>query len=189
MDQKEKWNSRYQERLSDLKKPTPNSRLTNLSYYLKGGIALDLACGLGGNSMFLAEHHYDVHALDISDIAINYIKEQAAKQKLPIDPMQCDLADLDTLNLNLKKEFFDLVVITYYLDRNILPYVKTLIKENGYVFMETFYLSKEDHNGHISNQFKLQPQELLHEFSDWKVLYYEENEQDGRQTIFCQKNL
>ena len=187
MDHKEKWNSKYQERLSDLKKPNPNSRLINLSYYLKGGLALDLACGLGGNSMFLAEHHYDVHALDISDIAINYLNEQAAKEKLSIHTMQCDLTNLDSLNLI--KEIYDLAVITYYLDRSIFPYVKTLIKKNGYVFMETFYLSMEDQNGQISSQYKLQPQELLREFTDWRILYYEENEQEGRQTIFCQKPL
>jgi tellurite methyltransferase len=50
--------------------------------------------------------------------------------------------------------------------------------------METFYLSPKNENQGVSNHYKLQPGELLADFSDWKVLFYEENEQEGRQTIF-----
>ncbi|WP_077212980.1 class I SAM-dependent methyltransferase [Bacillus dakarensis] len=186
MNSREKWNGKYQERLNDFKQPNPNTRLTNLSNYLKGGFALDLACGLGGNSLFLAGQGYAVDAIDISDVAITYLKEHTEVQNLSITAKQCDLTNLDSLNF--QNEFYDLAVITYYLDRKIFPYLKTLIKENGYIFIETFYLAEENKNEHISNEYKLQPQELLREFSDWLILYYEENEQDGRQTIFCKKS-
>jgi tellurite methyltransferase len=179
-----KWNTKYKEQLEQKKSPLANQRLENLSLYLKGGRALDIACGLGGNSLFLAKMNYQVQAVDISDIAITYIQEQAAKHNLTIDPQKCDLTDLN--KLQWPSDSFNLVVITYYLDRELFPTVKRIIAENGYFFMETYFQSPQN-NQKISNQYKLRPRELLSEFEDWKILFYEENEQEGRQTIFCQK--
>jgi tellurite methyltransferase len=185
MDARVKWNSKYKERLNDVTVPEPNTRLKNLAPYLMGGTALDLACGLGGNSLFLAQLNYNVDAIDLSDVAVNYLQQLATEQRLSIHPRLEDLTEMDSLQL--KKNSFDLVVITYYLDRALFPLVKSLIKDNGYFFMETYYLSPNTDNLGVSNQYKLQPGELLEEFRDWNVLYYEENQQDGRQTIFCEK--
>lgn len=185
MDSKTKWNMKYQERLEGLNEPVPNLRLTNHAAYLNGGTALDLACGLGGNSLFLARRNYQVEALDISDIAINYLQEQAEKDNLKIQPRVCDLTDLK--NLNWTNDSFNIVVISYYLDRSLFSFVKSIIKEGGFLFMETFYQLPQTENQGVSAQYKLEPKELLAEFGDWNVLFFEENKQEGRQTIFCQK--
>jgi tellurite methyltransferase len=180
-----KWNTKHKDRLDQLKESQPNPRLKNLSAYLNGGTALDLACGLGGNSLFLARMNYQVEAIDISDVAITYIQEQAEKNQLNIQPRVGDLTELT--NLHWQDSTFNLIVISYYLDRLLFPVVKSLINEEGYLFMETFYQSAQKENQGISNQYKLQPKELLAEFGDWTVLFFEENEQEGWQTIFCQK--
>ncbi|WP_318502451.1 class I SAM-dependent methyltransferase [Bacillus sp. T3] len=185
MNSKSKWNKKYQERVVNLPKLTPNGRLTNLSPYLKGGLALDLACGLGANSLFLAQSNYEVQAIDLSDVAVNYLNEQAREQSLPIKVKVCDLTDKN--ELHFKQEKFDLVVITYYLDRSLFPLVKMTVKQGGYFFMETYFVSAENNNREISDHYKLLPNELLMEFGNWSVLFYEENEQEGRQTIFCRK--
>jgi SAM-dependent methyltransferase len=183
MDTRTKWNTKHRGQLEQKKEPTANPRLVNLSSYLTGGRALDIACGLGGNSLFLAKMNYQVQAVDLSDIAITYIQEQRAKRKLSIDTQKCDLTDIN--NLKWPSDSCNLVVITYYLDRELFPIVKRIVAENGYFFMETYFQSPQD-NQNISNKFKLKPQELLSEFHDWKLLFYEENEHEGRQTIFCQ---
>ncbi|SMQ81416.1 Tellurite resistance protein TehB [Bacillus sp. OV166] len=185
MNLKNKWNRKYKERINQLEAPMPNERLAILSPYFTGGSALDLACGLGGNSLFLARLNFQVQAIDISDVAVNYLEEIAGKQKLAIFPRLCDMTDMTHLNLN--NSSFSLIVITYYLDRSLFPLVKSVVKDNGYFFMETFYKSPKKESQGVSDQYKLQPGELLAEFSDWKVLFYEENEHEGRQTIFCQK--
>ena len=185
MNTRNKWNEKHMERISLLKDPAPNPRLKNLSAYLSGGNALDLACGLGGNSFFLARMNYQVQAIDISDVAINSIQEQASKYNLKIHPQVIDLTELT--NLNWENSPFSLVIISYYLDRSLFPIVKSIIKEDGYLFMETFYQSPLDENQGVSNQYKLHPKELLTEFADWTVLYFEENDQEGWQSIFCQK--
>ncbi|WP_413298991.1 methyltransferase domain-containing protein [Bacillus sp. 1P10SD] len=185
MNSRMKWNSKHKERLDQQRPTEPNSRLKDLPAYLTGGRALDLACGLGGNSFFLARLNYEVEAIDISDFAIHYIQEQVSRDNLTIHPKVCDLTELK--NQHWCNQSFDLVVITYFLDHSLFPIVKTLVKQDGYFFMETFYQSPLDGNQGVSNQYKLQPKELLTEFSDWKVLLFEENEHEGRQTIFCQK--
>ncbi|AZU62257.1 class I SAM-dependent methyltransferase [Neobacillus mesonae] len=186
MDDKTKWNEKYNKRLNDEPvEPEPNRRLKDRVSFFSGGTALDIACGLGGNSILLAEHNFHVQAIDISDVAIKYVQEQAEKKQLPIDTRIYDLTKLN--KLNWKDQSFDIVVITYYLDRALFPIVKSVIKENGYFFMETYYLTPEKEGKGVSNQYKLQPKELQTEFADWTIHYFEENEQEGRQTIFCQK--
>jgi tellurite methyltransferase len=187
MDSKTKWNSKYLERLIQPEQPKHNPRLGNLAAGLRGGAALDLACGLGGNSLFLAELGFEVEALDISDVAVQHVQEQAAKRELPINARAADLTELNSHTFT--KDSFDLIVITYYLDRALFPLVKSLVKESGHIFMETFYQSHHIENQKVSNQYKLRPKELLSEFQDWKILNYEENEKDGVQTLFCQKLL
>lgn len=184
MDAKDKWNRKYKDRLNNHGAPEPNERLLRIAKYLNGGAAIDYAAGLGGNSLFLAEKGYDMTAIDISDVAINFIKDQADLRNLKID---AKLADLTKESTTLTSEKFDLAIITYYLDRSLFPLVKQVIKEDGYLFYETFYKNGAAGNGHVSNQYKLDSNELLNQFRKWKVLFFEECEEEGRQTIFCQK--
>lgn len=178
---------KHKERLEELKDPAVNPRLMNLSAYLNGDTALDIACGLGANSLFLARMNYQVEAIDISDVAINFVLEHTRKNGLKIHPWVCDLTELD--RVEWQNHSFNLVVMTYYLDRSLFPIVKSLVQENGYFFMETFYQTPQKQNTGISNQYRLQSNELLAEFSGWKILFFEENEQEERQTIFCQKTV
>lgn len=185
MNSKLKWDSKHMERIKQLEEPAPNPRLIKLASYLSGGNALDLACGLGGNSLFLAQKDYKVQAIDISEVAITYIQEQAAKKALSIDARMADLTVLD--HFSWDNQSFDMIVVTNYLDRKLYPYLKKILKKSGYFFMETYYQSPDAENQEISTQYKLMPKELLNEFGDWQILYYEENEHAGRQTIFCRK--
>jgi tellurite methyltransferase len=186
MDTKKKWNEKYKNRLHTSDISSVNQRLKYLSSYLQGGTALDIACGLGANSLFLGQLGYRVKALDISDVAISYVQEQAKNKQLNnIEPFIADLTDWDSLAI--KKDSLDLVIMTYYLDRSIFNSIKPIIKRKGYFFMETFYMSTKHENQGISSQYKLKSKELLSEFNDWEILFYEENEWEGRQTIFCSK--
>lgn len=185
MNTEDKWNKKHIERIASQKAPTPNPRLTQQSDYFRGGTALELACGLGGNSLYLARNHYQVQAIDISEVAIAFLKERVAEERLNVQAEVGDLTELS--DLQWLNHIFDLVVITYYLNRELFPIVKDRIKKDGYFFMETYYQSPKAESQKVSNRFKLQPKELLAEFDDWNILFFEEDSQVGRQTIFCQK--
>ncbi|SES31510.1 methyltransferase domain-containing protein [Salipaludibacillus aurantiacus] len=184
MDSKNKWNSKHADRIEQQKQKEPNPRLVKLAPYFTGGAAVDLACGLGANSVFLAKLNYKVLALDISDVAISHVKELADKEKLSIDVHTRDLTQLKQSDLEVNSA--DMAVVTYYLDRLMFPYIKSMIRKNGFIFIETYYVSAAG-NGKVSDKYKLQPGELLSEFKNWHILFYEENEQEGRQTIFARK--
>ncbi|RHW35728.1 class I SAM-dependent methyltransferase [Neobacillus notoginsengisoli] len=186
MNAKEKWEQKHQDRLTTMAEPMPNERLKYLAPSLNGGTALDLACGLGGNSLFLAEGGYEVQAVDLSETAVKYVGEQAERRGLKVYPSVRDLTELKSLPF--AKESFDLVVITYYLDRRLFPYVKSLLKDGGCFFMETYFDSPKAGTEKVSSQFRLKSNELLEHFNGWKVLYFEENDLEGRQTIFCWKD-
>lgn len=185
MDSKKKWNEKYIARLNESEAIAANERLLKLSPIFQGGLALDFACGLGANSIHLAKLGYQVDAYDISDVAINHLKERIDADNLAIYPKVYDLENVKSLNIN--ENNFDVVVITYYLDREVFPLMKSIVKKGGYFFMETFYASPTAKKEGVSDKFKLRSQELLTIFSDWQIIFYEENEEEGRQTILVRK--
>src|SRR3972149_11348435 len=50
--------------------------------FVKKGKALDLCCGAGTNTVYLAEKGFEVTGMDISPTAIEYAKKKAEKTKL-----------------------------------------------------------------------------------------------------------
>ncbi len=66
-----KWNRKFRE------KPKRQPVCPVVEKYWReapSGKALDLACGLGRNSLFLAEHGMTVDAVDISDVALDRLE-------------------------------------------------------------------------------------------------------------------
>jgi cyclopropane fatty-acyl-phospholipid synthase-like methyltransferase len=71
---------------------------------LRPGRALDLGCGSGAFSVFLAQHGYQVTALDFIPKALEMTRQSAAAEKVELN---CVLADLLEWN---SEEQFDLVL-------------------------------------------------------------------------------
>src|SRR3972149_12072790 len=64
----------------------PRKTLVDLieSGKIKQGKALDICCGAGTNTVYLAERGFEVSALDISKQAIKFAKQKAGKTKIEI---------------------------------------------------------------------------------------------------------
>jgi ubiquinone/menaquinone biosynthesis C-methylase UbiE len=71
---------------------------------IKRGKVLDLCCGAGTNTVYLAEKGFEVTAIDISRKAIAYAKEKAGHANVKIDFMIQSFVDL-----SFKDEKFDFV--------------------------------------------------------------------------------
>ncbi len=61
---------------------------------LPSGKALDLCCGAGTNTVYLAQNEFDVTAIDISKTAIEIAHKKAAKAKVNIDFLAESFIDL-----------------------------------------------------------------------------------------------
>lgn len=80
-------------------------QLTESSYFtklinknkIKPCFALDLGCGIGAKSIYLAKKGFDVIGVDISKTAIRYAKENAKKAKVKINFITADATDLSFL--------------------------------------------------------------------------------------------
>lgn len=85
------WNSRYAER-DRIWSGRPNAALVDAVAPLAPGRVLDLGCGEGGDSVWLAEHGWTVSGLDVSATALDRARTEAESRGLAIDWVLADLA-------------------------------------------------------------------------------------------------
>ena len=163
LEDKEKWNKKYSQENFPWQDA---SKIVKEFYSLAPkGKALDLACELGRNSIFLAEKGFYVDAVDISDIALKNLKN-----KKNINPVE---ADLDFYNIEQNK--YSLIVNINYLNRRLIPQIKEGLIKGGVVIFETFVLCNEKGVFQPKNKdFLLRKNELIHLFLDMQIVFYSE---------------
>ncbi|HJW65927.1 MAG TPA: class I SAM-dependent methyltransferase [Candidatus Bathyarchaeia archaeon] len=88
----------------ELGKPRPILREYVEKGLLKRGKALDICCGTGTNTVYLAEKGFEVTGIDISPTAIGYAEKKAAQSKV-----QVSLKVQDFLELPFEDEEFNFV--------------------------------------------------------------------------------
>jgi tellurite methyltransferase len=163
LEDKERWNKRHVE------KPMRESIEPIVEKYINlanVGKALDLACGIGRNTHYIAEKGFLVDAVDISDYALGEVKDLATINKIE--------TDLDTYNLEPNK--YDLIVNINYLSRRLLPQIKESLKSGGVVIFETFIVAHGDFVQPSNPEYLLRKNELLHSFIGLDTIYYEEKD-------------
>ncbi|RUM64684.1 MAG: tellurium resistance protein TehB [Sulfurimonas sp.] len=160
-DDNRRWNQKYR----TLPMPTHVSKiLKDYVQYAKIADALDIACGQGRHSVFLAELGFHVEAVDISEVALSHLKNVTN-----VTPV---CADLDTYTLT---QTYDLIVNINYLDRTLVPQIKEALKPEGIIIFETFVEAEGVGFHQPSNRaYVLHVNELLALFCDLEIIYYEE---------------
>jgi len=139
------------------------------SWSIHRGRALDIATGKGRNSIFLAEQGFDVVAIDVSPVALDEARKRAAGKSLSISWQQADLEQIE-----LPKTTYDLIVNFNYLQRSLIPQIKTALAPGGHVTFETYLIGQEV-IGHPKNPaYLLRHNELLELFRDFQVHWYRE---------------
>lgn len=163
----EKWNQRY---LTSFQPNRPAQVLVENQHLLPaGGTALDLACGLGGNALLLAQLGLQTHAWDLSDVAISKLERFAQTQQLAI---HCRCAELKPALL--AERSFDVIVVSGFLDRNLCHYIAKALKIKGILLYQTHTAAKALAFGPSNPEFLLQPGELLQLFSSLAPIVYRE---------------
>lgn len=144
-------------------------------------LALDLACGPGRNSLYLAGLGYTVDAWDISDVALARLTAAAAAAGLGerIRTRRVDLDDVEApagagagAAVRLPPGAYRLVVDSYFLDRRLLPALAAAVAPGGLLYLETL-LSTPQRPGRPD--YYLQPGELGAAFPSLRTRYLEES--------------
>lgn len=163
-----KWNEAYQE--ADIASAEPAVVLRENTHLLpRKGNALDLACGRAGNAIYLAKQGFDVDAVDFSPVVLESVEQFARQQNLSIS---CHCKDIESQGLVDKK--YDVVIVSYFLNRDLFPQIIAALKPKGLLFYETWSQQKIDDSGPSNPLFRLQQGELLRLSKPLNPLFYRE---------------
>lgn len=161
----ERWDRRYGQGEA---LPEPDPILTGLRGRLAGrGWALDVACGLGQNALWLASLGYRVLAVDGSLVALRRARAAAVARGLE-QRVHLVAADLD--RFVLPEERFRLVVVVKFLSRPLLPALARAVAPGGLIFYRTFNRNHLAAAPGFNPQYVLAPGELVHAFSGFTPL-------------------
>jgi tellurite methyltransferase len=138
---------------------TPLPLVVKTAGEMKPGRALDLACGAGRNALWLAEHGWSVTAVDGSPAAIELVRKRAAERGVSVNAR---VADLEKDEYAIEPSHWDLVVISYYLQRDLFEPAKRGVVPRG-VLVAIVLLGE--------GRFSVKAGELRGFFPAWEILH------------------
>jgi tellurite methyltransferase len=179
MDEKTLWDKKYGERSHSSLQPDPFlvSAYGEFLFGTTPGFALDVAGGVGRHSIWLAQRDWRVKLLDISEVGIQQAEENA-KRTGTANSISAHICDLNTTR-DLGREQYGLIVVFFFLQRELFPALLDAIKPGGILIYKTYTTEQKNFSGGPSHpMFLLDPNELLHAFSSLRVLHYHETIQE-----------
>ena len=163
-----KWDGIYLQRDGE---PSASLVLQQNSYLLpEKGVALDLACGQGGNALLLAKAGLEVQAWDVSPVAIEQLQNNANSKGLKVDAQVRDVTKQPPNGNSI-----DVLVVSFFLERALCPALFAAIKPGGVLFYQTYCQQKVSQQGPANPDYLLADNELLQLFSQMKVRLYRED--------------
>jgi len=165
MSQKDqlKWDKKYIENEALLTRITPSDIVTKYANRISGTRALDIACGIGRNALYLAKNGFEVDALDISAVALQELT-QHMKQITDVAKIHTKLVDLDEYDLTANE--YDLIIMINFLDRDIIRQFGKSLKKGGLAIVETYMRDEHNEKKNSNPDFLLAKDELLTFFGD-----------------------
>jgi SAM-dependent methyltransferase len=163
------WDKRYRLRehaASDLE-AAPTPLLVETAASLPPGKALDLASGAGRNALWLAEHGWEVTAVDGAQTAIEILRSRVMERGLKIDAV---VADLEKGEFKIEPSHWDLVAMCYYLQRNLFEAAKRGVAPGG-ILISIVHMSEP---GEEDGPHRLRPGQLEQYFAGWEILHRRE---------------
>jgi tellurite methyltransferase len=179
LDEKASWNKKYSEGSHSSLDPDPFlvSACDEFLFGTSPELALDVAGGVGRHAIWLAQRNWRVKLLDISEIGIKQAEENA-KRAGTSRSISTEVCDLNTMH-DLGRERYDLVVVFFFLQRELFPALTAALKPGGFLIYKTYTAEQKHFAGGPSHpMFLLEPNELLRAFSSLRILYYHQTVQE-----------
>lgn len=167
----QRWDARYQSERDFWLERKPRQLLTSNAHLLPAeGRALDAACGVAINALFLAQHGLRTFALDISEYALRLAKQRASNIGLPLDAAVTDLS-----NPWLPAAHFEVIVNFHFLERGTIPIYRQALTSGGLIFFDTFTKRGDQNDNQI---YYLDSRELIGWFHNFEIIHYTEKNLD-----------
>lgn len=172
---KEYWNDTYwsdniKNNKTDFLKDNWMEKYKNEINNLEYKVAIDLGCGIGQDTKWLLDRGFDVTSCDISDIALNKLKELVpnsktmqvdVKEKLPFDDNSIGL-----INANLSIHYFNMETTI-----KIFNEIYRVLKPNG-LFIGRMNSDKND--GYIKETTKEIEKDFYYDYGRYFRLFNKE---------------
>lgn len=171
-EKQRKWNNIYRNAAPTAQHLQPAKVLSDFAHLLPtSGRALDLACGTGGNALFLAAQGLECWAWDISNVVLEQLDAEAEKVHLTIQTEICDIE-----NEFLPNNKYNVIVVSQFLNRSICDQIIKMLESGGLLYYQTFTIdAKVVGIGPKNPDYLLCPNELLSLFDGLHVLGYRED--------------
>ncbi len=179
---KDRWDKKYStEAYIFGKEPVPF--LKQNVHLLPKGKALDIAIGEGRNGVFLATQGFEVVGLDISEKGLAKAHQLAKQNGVIIETRVVDLE-----NHQLEKNAYDVILLMYYMQRDLWPQIADALKPGGMAIIETYNIDHLKHQK-FNPKWLLKSNELLGAFKDMKIIRYQAYEDNDQafSSIIVQK--
>jgi tellurite methyltransferase len=172
-EQRARWDLKYEQGLPSLTEPDPffisaYEEFVSLSFP-KAGVALDLAGGLGRHALWLAKRKWQVRVVDVSEVAIEKLKQTALQQKIELDVLVADASDY-----KFEPERFDVILLFYHLDRGLFPKIVSALKPDGLLICKMALQWIAGASSSSENKNPLVRNELPSLVSELLVLHHQE---------------
>src|SRR5262245_20313562 len=143
-----KWNERYRGGEHTTREPSP--LLIKAVKDSKPGRALDIACGVGRHAIYLAQHGWQVTAVDSSRVGIEILQQRTRERsaRIPAGGAQASclqeidarVADLESGEFQIESATYDLICDFYYLQRDLFSSIRAGVKPGG-AFVAAIHLN------------------------------------------------
>lgn len=145
-------------------------------------LGLDIACGSGRDSVFMATCGWSMTGIDYSPSSLEKMQCLAQSNHQQVSLRLLDL-EKNFSELLALKQTYGAVVVVRYLHRPALKQIKKLIDSQGFIIYQTFMKGCEKFGSPKNPRFLLEAGELATVFSDFDILLDEvEYLDDGRPT-------
>lgn len=157
---------------------SPSPWLQRFAHLLPAGArVLDLACGSGRNLRWLAARGHPLTGVDRDEAAVAPLRALG----------EIIVADLEGGPWPLPGRRFDLVLVTRYLWRPLLPHILGAIAEGGLLIYETFADGQQTVGRPSRSDFLLRHGELLELCAGLRVIAYEDGFVTGAAPCYLQR--
>ena len=142
---------------------------------VKPGKALDLGCGQGRNSLFLAQQGFDVTAIDQNELSLEILQSIVEQEDLD---MPVGLYDINSASIGQAYDFIVSTVVLMFLQADRIPAIVRNMQEHttvgGYNLI-VCAMDTEDYPCSVNFPFTFKEGELADYYKDWELVKYNEN--------------